>query len=660
MTTDFVIDTNFFISVNQLSEKLWINKLNAVKQENEDISFYVSGQIVGEMPFLKNDRQEFEDVVHVDKVSPIDIETLKKAMGVKNPAQDNDLSLLYLANGHANAGTETWLVTDDFKLVENAQHFNEKVKILTPGAFLLKMSTMTGDAALKRYFKSMEKKVTDYSINYILSRKDIYPAAKKLSWLIDRTAALVGAGDTAIEAAVGCEVGMDLVKQRSHIVGDDLDESMVAKLQVADVYVSSGLVLDENVARTLESIQDYLDNLKAHVAVLASTKQKILDEDLAGAEETVRQLDSDLVDDIITARFEYKDDYPLLYVLTAIQLYRIVFFKAYIALLRSEMQEALTGFTNAAYWATQARQDAAVLNTVYMKAMIFFFNFNDIPDFYIKAIDHFEHARVLAELAGNAELQIKCLVAKAIASYEVERVDDAQDFIKMVKGISMEHPDAALIAFSELADYFLVFGKPEYSVFLYGEALEAAVVTGEEAKTRGLVEKMNKSYIIAGMQMASISRGGVKVDSLIDQSFDIVDKDKIDQYNDEIMKLAQFNSLMHEPFPIAYKDWTAFQKADDRLKKEFEIVEVEEMEGKNRVTVYDHDLGLFAFVVPKLLELAGPPESYTIRLAKSASIKTRQVTGELFDEKLIRALIYVKSGKDIDIQRSIPQFLKLA
>src|SRR5271157_1303131 len=302
---NFVIDTNFFISMDQLSgEKIWLNKLNAIAKDSE-IIYHVTGQILGEMPFLQGDmKKTFSNIVNVANVSKDEIDGLKKRLGEKNPAQDNDQSLLYLASTLPKEDT-TFLVTDDYKLVENAQKYDNSIKILTPGAFALKLSMYTKDAALKRYFKSMEKKLTDYSINYILSRKDIYPAAKKLSWLIDRTAALVGVGDAGIDAVAGCEVNMDFVKEKaSRIDAADLDETTLAKLQIADVYISSGILLDEAMANTVEPIRDYLDNLKAHIAVLTTTKKKILDEDLDGALDTVRQLDTDLIDDIIKARFE--------------------------------------------------------------------------------------------------------------------------------------------------------------------------------------------------------------------------------------------------------------------------------------------------------------------------------------------------------------------
>ncbi|NMC04894.1 MAG: hypothetical protein GYA24_06770 [Candidatus Lokiarchaeota archaeon] len=448
MGINFVIDTNFFISINQLSEKLWVNKLNAVKNEDGSIKYHVSGQILGEMPFLKGDiKKDFEHVVNVDKVSQNDIDALKKSLGERNPAQDNDLSLLYLANGFAK-GEETWLVTDDFKLVENAQKFNTDIKILTPGAFMLKLSTLTSDPMLKRYYKGMEKKLTDYSIQYILSRKDIYPAAKKLSWLIDRTAALVGSS----EAGATCdasEATMDLVKSRtSYITSTELDEDTVAKLRIADVYVSGSFTIDKKLAKSIEPYKDYLDNLKAQVAKLDEMRKHIIHEDITSALNVIKQLDSDLIEDIIRAKFEFKKEYPFLYLLTALQIYKVTFFKSYVYLLHADLLNAFTFLTETAYWASQSNQDQAILNAVYMKAMLFFFNLNDISDFYIKAIEHFEYARFLAEKARNVELEIKCLLAKAIASYEVERADDAKDFIKMVQDLAMKNPDAAAGAFS--------------------------------------------------------------------------------------------------------------------------------------------------------------------------------------------------------------------
>ncbi len=663
MGTNFVIDTNFFISVNQLSEKLWVNKLNAVKSENAggSIKYRVSGQIVGEMPFIKGDaKKDFNYVVTVDKVTQADIDGIKKALNERNPAQDNDLSLLYLADSFSKT-EETWLVTDDFKLVENAQKLNTSIKILTPGAFMLKLSTLTNDAVLKRYYKSMEKKLTDYSIQYILSRKDIYPAAKKLSWLIDRTAALVSASEGGVESGSGA-ASMDIVKSKTtYITAGNLDAASADKLRVADVYVSGTLKLDKKAVASIEPYKDYLDNLKAHVGKLDEMRKHILDENLSSALNAVKQLDSDLIEDIIRAKFDFKDDYPFLYVLTALQIYKVTFFKSYVYLLSGDLLNAFTYLTEAAYWGSQSHQDPAVLNSVYMKAMLFFFNFGDIPDFYIKAIEHFEYARYLAEKVKDVEMQIKCLLAKAIASYEVEHPDDARDFIKMVQGLSMKNPDAAVSAFSEMADYFLIFGKPQYSVFLYDEALEAAVVSGQEHKNRALLERVKKSYIIAGVRMNEIERGGVHLDSLIDQSFNITEKAKVDQYNDQIMQLAQFNSLMYEPFPHIYNDWTPMTKVNDSLKGELELISIENQgEFKSTVVAYSSTLGLVGFVIPRKVELAGPPESYTLKLAKGASIKSRQVTGDLFEEKLIRALVYTKNKDDAEFQRIVPPFLRIA
>ncbi len=633
MGTNFIIDTNFFISVNQLSEKLWVNKLNAVKNESGGIKYHVSGQIVGEMPFLRGEtKKDFDYVVNVDKVTQADIDNVKKALDEKNPAQDNDVSLLYIADRLSKV-EETWLVTDDFKLVENAQKLNSSIKILTPGAFMLKLSTLTNDAMLKRYYKSMEKKLTDYSIQYILSRKDIYPAAKKLSWLIDRTAALIGASEGGVEGE--SEASMDVVRAKTaYITSSELDDDMIAKLRIADVYISGTLVVDKKTAKIIEPYKDYLDNLKAHVSKLDEMRKHILDEDLASALNAVKQLDSDLIEDIIWAKFEFKDQYPFLYVLTALQIYKVDFFKSYVYLLTGDLLNAFTFLTETAYWASQSHQDQAILNSVYMKAMLFFFNFSDIPDFYIKAIEHFEYARFLAEKVKDIEMQIKCLLAKTIASYEVERVEDAEDFIKMVQGLAMNNPGAAVNAFSEMADYFLIFGKPQYSVFLFDEALEAAIVSGQEHKSLSLIERMKKSHIIAGVRMGEIEKGGMHLDSLIDQSFNITEKDMVDQYNEQFMKIAQFNSLMYEPFPYIYSDWTTMNKVHESLKDEFELIAVENQgEYKSTVTVYSSTLGLIGFVIPKKVELAGPAESYTLKITKSATIKSRQVTGDLFEER---------------------------
>ncbi|MHA1370056.1 MAG: hypothetical protein ACTSRA_10120, partial [Promethearchaeota archaeon] len=59
------------------------------------------------------------------------------------------------------------------------------------------------------------------------------------------------------------------------------------------------------------------------------------------------------------------------------------------------------------------------------------------------------------------------------------------------------------------------------------------------------------------------------------------------------------------------------------------------------------------------LKLSGPPESYNIKLAENASVKIRQVKGELFEKKLIRAIIHVKEKEHVIIKRKVPPFLKI-
>nr|MDO8117309.1 hypothetical protein [Candidatus Sigynarchaeota archaeon] len=398
----------------------------------------------------------------------------------------------------------------------------------------------------------------DYSIKYILSRQDVYPAAKKLSWLVDKTASLIGGGDA--EGLEEGEIVNEIVaKKTSFISSSTLNEEEIAIIRIADIYLSASMPLSAEQTRILDHLVDYLDGLKSTIAWITSAKKAILDEKFDDALRMLSSLESDIMNALVKARFEYKDkEYNIIHVVSAIQAYKVTFFKAYVNLLKGNILNALTHFTETGYWAMQSHQDAALLNAVYIKAMIFLSNFSDIPDFYIKAIENYEYARFLAEKIGNDQIQLKCLLAKAIASFQVERAEDARSYIQEVQRVSAKRADAAATAFAEMADFFLIFGKPEYSVFLYDEALEAAVVAGIEHKSRALLDKMKKSYIIAGVRMGDIVKGGVHLDSLLDESFNIMKKEDVDRYNEEIMKLAQFNSLMYEPFPILYKNWTNY------------------------------------------------------------------------------------------------------
>ena len=356
---NFIIDTNFFISLNQISETLWLKKLHGFIDANQQVKFYITRQILNEMPFLRGSkRNQFLEAIIVEKVAQDDIDSIKSKLKKDNPAQDPDLSLLSLALTKVNNVNEnTWLVSDDYKLVQNAQEIDQKIKILTPGSFLLKLYTLTDETHLKRFFKSMEKKITDYSIKYILSRKDIYPAAKKLSWLIDRTASLVGTVD---DLSNDNKASMDLINRKtSHITSSDLSEAELTHLKICDIYLTESATLNEEQLKSIEKYRDYLELLKLHVKKLEIIKKEILEENYKIAKEEVHPLDHDIMNAIIMAKFEYKDEFAFLHVLSSLQIYKVEFYKAYISLLQENVLEAFSYLNEMAYWAMQSHQDAA-------------------------------------------------------------------------------------------------------------------------------------------------------------------------------------------------------------------------------------------------------------------------------------------------------------
>ncbi|MHA1793551.1 MAG: hypothetical protein ACTSVI_12955 [Promethearchaeota archaeon] len=655
----FFLDSNLFISLEKFSSQLWLSKFSAILDENKDIEFNVSKQILNELPFIRGEKRNlFKKIIKIHDVTKENLVDLKQKFKESNLAQDPDLTLLFLAN-ESSSSHVSWLVTDDYKLVQNAHALNNNIKILTPGSFLLKLFTLTQNKYLKRFFKSMEKKVTDYSIQYILSRKDIYPAAKKLSWLIDRTASLIlPSSDTLADSEDGSS---EFIKNKTQFISSkELNEEMLFKIRAADLYLSGAMTLSKKHLDLIEPYLPFLDVLKTSVERLKVIKKEILSNDYENAREIARTLSNDVISACIKAKFEFPDEFEILYIISAIQVYKISFFMVYISLLDNDIMMAFNHLTETAYWAMQSHQDKALLNAVYMKAMLFFFNKDDIPDFYRKAIENFEYAQFLALNLENDEIFLKCLLGKAISSFQVLEIKDANEYIKMVQDFSTEKPAVAVDVFSEMADYFLAFGKPEYSVFLYDEALEAAVAADLDFKIQSLLEKMKRSYIIAGIHMNDIERGGLHLDTLLDESFELKEQEKVEKYNEQIMKLAQFNSLLYQPFPIQYKDWTTYNKVDKKIKSVFEIIDLEGLgELQTRITVYSSELGLIAISLPKKIQLAGPPESYSLKLSNKAKIKIRRVKGALFEKKLIRALVYVKDPDTVEFSRHIPAFLKI-
>jgi hypothetical protein len=104
--------------------------------------------------------------------------------------------------------------------------------------------------------------------------------------------------------------------------------------------------------------------------------------------------------------------------------------------------------------------------------------------------------------------------------------------------------------------------------------------------------------------------------------------------------------------------WTPYEKIDKAIKTTFKVLKFQEdySTGHTLVIAYSEKIGLVAFDVAIATTLSGNAENYTIELKNNAFVKIERPNEVLRDMFLIRAIIYVKEGTQVALNRTIPAF----
>ncbi len=186
-----VFDANFFICMNSIRAKNLLGNLDSVASDL-GFEYYISAVVFDEIKAPHTFREKFQKIIHVEEITVSEIETIKNKLskqGIRFPAQDPDLSLLSLAQKLLNKdkGLKISLVSDDFKLVKNANlFFRGQINIFSLSSFLLKVHRTISNKQLRSYFKNTWKKSLNYTLSYMIERSKIYPAEEKITWLIEK------------------------------------------------------------------------------------------------------------------------------------------------------------------------------------------------------------------------------------------------------------------------------------------------------------------------------------------------------------------------------------------------------------------------------------------------------------------------------------------
>ncbi len=105
-------------------------------------------------------------------------------------------------------------------------------------------------------------------------------------------------------------------------------------------------------------------------------------------------------------------------------------------------------------------------------------------------------------------------------------------------------------------------------------------------------------------------------------------------------------------------EWTPYAKIHQALKTTFKVLKIQEhyQTGHTLIIAYSEKLGLIAFDVALSTVLSGNAENYTIELKDTAEVKVERPSEVFKDMFLIRAIIYIRDGSQVSLNRTIPAF----
>ncbi|MFW9773128.1 MAG: hypothetical protein ACFFEO_13315, partial [Candidatus Thorarchaeota archaeon] len=175
-----VFDANFFICMLQIRARNILGNLEKAAKEL-GYEYYITEVVLEEIKAPHTYKDKLRLIMNVEDVLPIEIEDVKNDLieyNIKFPAQDPDLSLIYIAKKLLDEDNShpVHLVTDDFKLVKNTSLlYKGKINILSLSSFLLKIQRTITNSQLRSYFKDIWKRSLNYTLSYMIERSKTYP-----------------------------------------------------------------------------------------------------------------------------------------------------------------------------------------------------------------------------------------------------------------------------------------------------------------------------------------------------------------------------------------------------------------------------------------------------------------------------------------------------
>ncbi|MFW9782495.1 MAG: hypothetical protein ACFFFB_09460 [Candidatus Heimdallarchaeota archaeon] len=650
-----VFDANFFICMLQIRARNILGNLEKAAKEL-GYEYYISEVVLEEIKAPHTYKDKLKLIMNVEDVIPIEIEDVKNDLieyNIKFPAQDPDLSLIYIAKKLLDEDNShpVHLVTDDFKLVKNTSLlYKGKINILSLSSFLLKVQRTITNSQLRNYFKDIWKRSLNYTLSYMIERSKTYPAEQKITWLIEK--AITVTEDSILTQDIEIEnpdVGMKFEIGASRFLEE---------INIAEKYITNFKLPKSEEEKVLPLIK-FLENLKISREYMNRARDAIVKSEAKQAVKHLKMGNRFLISLLQVASGELTKikDYEVIEQLICSEISKMEFLRAFLLVSLGRINSAINSLDRAALFSTIIHNYKTCLTLNYIKALIYLFH-----GLYKNAIKQYNFTEELAEIYEDERLKLKCLIGKAIALYI--QGEDKETAMFMMEEISTMNLDEnfldAIIVFSELGDYFLALGHSQIAANLYNQALELSIDYKLTLKSEILIEKLKRSYIATVLDGYSAEDMTDKLDLLLDKAYSIKD---VEKYNEQIKKISSFNLLFYTPFPYitGKKNIIPFSKLPKELKGEYlEVVYFEKLStDQTRILfIVFTELGLLGLLLKTKENVTGIAENYTVKIKPTAKIKIYEPDEDLKNEYLIRAIVEIIGENQVAINYTLPSFFK--
>ncbi|MFX1385779.1 MAG: tetratricopeptide repeat protein [Promethearchaeota archaeon] len=652
----FVFDANFFICMLQIKAR---NILGNLKRIAEDLGFeyYISQIVFDEIKAPHTYKDKMKSFINIERISANNINVVKEKLNhynVRFPAQDPDLTLVCIGKNllDDNETTPVHLVTDDFKLAKNTNLlYKGKINILTLSSFLLKIQRTTVNSHLRKYFKEIWKRSLNYTLSYMIERSKIYPAEKKITWLIEKAIAVTESSiltqDVELEnpdAGVKFEIGAS---------------RYINEVDIAEKYMSNQDI-PQSEEEIIVGIIKFLENLKISREYVIRAREAIIKSETKDAIKFLKTGNGFLVSllQVASGQLTNIKDYEIVEQLICSEISKMEFLRAFLLVSLGRINAAIASLERAALFSVIIHNYKTCLTLNYIKALIYLFH-----GLYENAIKQYNFTEELADIYEDDKLRLKCLIGKAIVIYiQGEDRNTAMNIMEEISKIDLEENFLdAIIVFSELGDYFLALGHSQIATNLYNQALEISIDYKLSFKSEVLIEKLKRSYIAAVLVGYSAEDMVDKLDLLLDKAYEIKD---VEKYNEQIKKISSFNLLFYTPFPyISGKNKTIpFSKLPKELQEDYlEVVYFEKSENvpDQVLFIVSHfELGLLGIKLKTSENVTGIAENYTLKIKPTAKVKVYKPNEDLRNDFLIRAIVEITQKNQVQIKYSLPSFFK--